>query len=98
MTGILDDAGINYLSVDGRTKTVASFAEKARRTRDGAVLYTDPLRQITDTIGVRVITYVHSDVSAVAELLRDQVVVHDDRDMGRRPRRRGSSATPAGTC
>ena len=31
VTGVLDEAGINYLSVTGRTKTVASFAEKARR-------------------------------------------------------------------
>jgi predicted RNase H-like nuclease/ppGpp synthetase/RelA/SpoT-type nucleotidyltranferase len=89
VTSILDDAGINYLSVTGRTKTVASFAEKARRTRDGAALYTDPLREITDTIGIRVITYVHSDVSAVADLLRDQVVVKDDRDMGRETAQEG---------
>ncbi len=89
VAGILDDAGINYLSVTGRTKTVASFAEKARRTRDGVALYTDPLREITDTIGVRVITYVHSDVSAVADLLHDQVVVHDDRDMGRETAQEG---------
>jgi predicted RNase H-like nuclease/ppGpp synthetase/RelA/SpoT-type nucleotidyltranferase len=89
VTGILDDAGINYLSVAGRTKTVASFAEKARRTRDGVPLYTDPLREITDTIGIRVITYVHSDVSAVADLLHDQVVVHDDRDMGRETAQEG---------
>jgi predicted RNase H-like nuclease/ppGpp synthetase/RelA/SpoT-type nucleotidyltranferase len=89
VTAILDDAGINYLSVTGRTKTVASFAEKARRTKDGVALYTDPLREITDTIGIRVITYVHSDVSAVADLLRDQVVVHDDRDMGRETAQEG---------
>ena len=89
VTSILDDAGINYLSVVGRTKTVASFAEKARRTQDGNLLYPDPLREITDTIGIRVITYVHSDVSAVAELLRDQVVVHDDRDMGRETAQEG---------
>ena len=89
VTGILDDAGINYLSVTGRTKTVASFAEKARRTRDGERLYEDPLREITDTIGVRVITYVHSDVAAVAGLLHDQVVVHDDRDMGRETAQEG---------
>lgn len=89
VTGILDDGGINYLSVTGRTKTVASFAEKARRIRDGVPLYTDPLREITDTIGVRVITYVHSDVSAVADLLHDQVVVHDDRDMGRETAQEG---------
>ena len=45
------------------------------------------------------ITYVHSDVSAVADLLHDQVVVLDDRDMGQRDRAaRAGSATPAGTC
>jgi predicted RNase H-like nuclease/ppGpp synthetase/RelA/SpoT-type nucleotidyltranferase len=89
VVGILDDAGINYLSVTGRTKTVASYAEKVRRTKDGVPLYTDPMREITDTIGIRVITYVHSDVSAVADLLHDQVVVLDDRDMGRETAQEG---------
>jgi predicted RNase H-like nuclease/ppGpp synthetase/RelA/SpoT-type nucleotidyltranferase len=83
VTSVLDDAGINYLSVTGRAKSVASFAAKAARTVDGELSFTDPLNQITDQIGVRVITYVHSDVQAVADLLGDQVVVHDDRDMGR---------------
>ena len=35
LTSILDDAGINYLSVTGRAKSVASFAAKAARTVDG---------------------------------------------------------------
>jgi predicted RNase H-like nuclease/ppGpp synthetase/RelA/SpoT-type nucleotidyltranferase len=83
VTTILDDAGINYLSVTGRAKSVASFAAKAARTRDGRPVFADPLREITDTVGLRIITYVHSDVAAVADLLGDQVVVHDDRDMGR---------------
>lgn len=83
VTSILDDAGINYLSVTGRAKSVASFAAKAARAVEGQPVFSDPLREITDQIGVRVITYVHSDVQAVADLLHDQVVVHDDRDMGR---------------
>ncbi|MCD4523801.1 DUF429 domain-containing protein [Nocardioides sp. cx-173] len=82
VTSILDEAGINYLSVTGRTKSVQSFAVKAARMVDGRPVFTDPLREITDQIGVRVITYVHSDVSAVAELLGDQVVVKEDRDLG----------------
>jgi predicted RNase H-like nuclease/ppGpp synthetase/RelA/SpoT-type nucleotidyltranferase len=82
-TSILDDAGINYLSVTGRAKSVASFAAKAARTVDGRAVFTDPLGEITDQIGLRVITYVHSDVQAVADLFEDQVVVHDDRDLGR---------------
>ena len=82
VTTLLDDAGINYLSVAGRTKSVASFAAKADRTVDGRAVYTDPLAQITDQIGVRVITYLHRDVAAVADLLADQLRVLDDRDMG----------------
>jgi predicted RNase H-like nuclease/ppGpp synthetase/RelA/SpoT-type nucleotidyltranferase len=86
VTTLLDDAGINYLSVTGRAKSLASFAAKAGRTRDGAPLYPDPIRDVTDQIGVRVITYLHSDVTAVADLLGDQsgdqLQLLDDRDMG----------------
>jgi predicted RNase H-like nuclease/ppGpp synthetase/RelA/SpoT-type nucleotidyltranferase len=79
---LLDDAGINYLSVTGRAKSVASFAAKAERTAGGRRIYARPLEEITDQIGLRVITYLHSDVAAVAELLGDQMVVLDDRDWG----------------
>ncbi|WP_457206653.1 GTP pyrophosphokinase [Nocardioides sp. P5_C9_2] len=86
---LLDDAGINYLSVDGRTKSVASFAAKAARTVDGRLLYPDPQRQITDQVGVRVITYVHADVAAVAGLLDDELQMLDDRDLGQETAREG---------
>ncbi|HSU74664.1 MAG TPA: helix-turn-helix domain-containing protein [Terrabacter sp.] len=89
VTGLLDDAGINYLSVTGRTKTVASFAAKAERRRDGQLLYPEPLADITDQIGVRVITYVHDDVAAVAELLGEELAVLDDRDLGLETARAG---------
>ena len=86
---LLDDAGINYLSVTGRAKSVASFAAKADRSVDGRPVYVDPLSEITDQVGVRVITYIHSDVSAVAELMHDQLTVIDDRDMGQETAREG---------
>lgn len=89
ITTLLDDAGINYLSVTGRTKSVASFAAKAARTVDDHLLYPDPLIQVTDQIGVRVITYVHSDVAAVAELLDDELTILEDRDMGEETARAG---------
>jgi predicted RNase H-like nuclease/ppGpp synthetase/RelA/SpoT-type nucleotidyltranferase len=82
VTTLLDDAGINYLSVTARTKSVASFAAKADRSVDGQRLYTDPLAEITDQIGLRVITYIRDDVAAVANLLADQMQLLDDRDMG----------------
>jgi len=89
VTSILDDAGINYLTVTGRAKSVASFATKAARTAAGRRLYPKPLDDITDQIGIRVITYVHSDVQAVVDLLSDQVTVHDDRDMGQKTAEEG---------
>ncbi|WP_344253002.1 helix-turn-helix domain-containing protein [Terrabacter carboxydivorans] len=89
VTGLLDDAGINYLSVSGRTKSVASFAAKAERRDANGLLYPDPLVDITDQIGVRVITYVHDDVAAVAELLAEELAVLDDRDMGLETARAG---------
>ena len=89
ITTLLDDAGINYLSVTGRTKSVASFAAKANRATDGQPMYPDPLNEITDQIGIRVITYVHSDVAAVAELLDDELTILDDRDMGQETARAG---------
>ena len=72
VTQVLDEAGINYLSVTGRTKSIASFTEKAGRERDGVRLYADPLGQITDQLGVRVITYVADDVDAVAGCCRSR--------------------------
>ena len=82
VTTLLDDAGINYLSVTGRAKSVASFAAKADRAVAGKRVYANALDEITDQIGVRVIAYLHSDVAAVADLLSDQLTVIDDRDMG----------------
>lgn len=89
VTELLDEAGINYLTVAGRTKSVASFAGKAARTAAGVPLYTDPLREITDQIGVRVVTYVLEDVQAVVELLADQLSLLADRDMGLETAREG---------
>jgi putative GTP pyrophosphokinase len=86
---VLDDAGINYSSITSRTKSVASFAEKAVRSLDGVPLFADPLTQITDVVGVRVITYLQSDVVAVAQLFADQLTIIDDRDLGEETARDG---------
>ncbi len=53
------------------------------------MVFPDPLQDIGDQIGVRVITYVQSDVATVADILHDQLVVHDDRDRGRETARLG---------
>ena len=82
LTQLLDDAGINYQSVTGRAKSVESYAGKVTRRVGGRLAYPHPATDITDQIGVRVVAYVLADVDAVARLLHDQFVVHQDRDMG----------------
>lgn len=89
VTALLDDAGINYLSITARTKSVESFAAKAERSVDGHRLFTDPLVEITDQIGLRVITYLREDVDAVATLISDEMRLIDDRDMGLETAREG---------
>jgi predicted RNase H-like nuclease/ppGpp synthetase/RelA/SpoT-type nucleotidyltranferase len=89
VTSLLDDAGINYLSITARTKSVESFAAKAERAADGRRLFSDPLVEITDQIGLRVITYLREDVDAVATLLADEMRLLDDRDMGLQTAREG---------
>ncbi|HRW18442.1 MAG TPA: GTP pyrophosphokinase [Dermatophilaceae bacterium] len=85
---IIDEAGINYLTVEGRAKSVPSFTGKAlqlKEIRPDA----NPLVDITDQVGVRVITFVQGDVQAVAELLAEQFAVLDDRDLGQETAREG---------
>lgn len=89
VTALLDDAGINYLSITARTKSIESFAAKAERAVDGRRLFSDPLVEITDQVGLRVITYLREDVDAVATLLADEMRLLDDRDMGLETAREG---------
>src|SRR6185312_15608786 len=77
VTALIDDAGIDYLSATARTKTVESFAAKAERVVDGRHLFADPLTEVTDQIGLRVITYLRDDVDAVATLLTDAMRLLD---------------------
>ena len=81
---IVDDAGINYLSVTGRAKSPASFSAKVvRRAEQLGPTDFDPLVEITDQVGVRIVTYTLSDIEPVAQLLGDHYTVLEDRDMGR---------------
>ncbi len=89
VTEILDDAGINYLSITGRAKSVASFAGKSVLRAGDGPRYTDPLSEMADQVGVRVVTYLQSDVVAVVDLLASQFQVLADRDKGQETASRG---------
>ncbi len=63
---IIDDAGIDVVQIEARTKEVDSFAEKLTR-KEGR--YSNPLVDMTDLAALRVITYYQEDVERVCALI-----------------------------
>lgn len=62
--------------VQARAKTVASFAEKVLRKAK----YDDPLRQLTDLAGARVVTYTLAQASAIADHVARESGIEIDRE------------------
>lgn len=74
----LGSAGIQTASIDARAKSVESFSDKAASPSESdpeSPRYTDPLRQITDLAGVRVITFFPRTVTQVDEAIQREFVV-----------------------
>ncbi len=61
-----------YPIVMGRAKSIESFAEKICRPGKS---YDDPLDEMTDLCGVRVITHTLDEVNVLAELVRREFIV-----------------------
>jgi ppGpp synthetase/RelA/SpoT-type nucleotidyltranferase len=56
--------------VTSRAKSVDRFMAKAKSvTSDGTPKYTEPLRQIQDQVGARVITFYTSDIERVSQVI-----------------------------
>lgn len=75
LSEMLRQGGIDPASVESRTKSVESFVEKARR--DGKK-YDDPVHDITDLVGLRIIAYDKEDVEAIGELIEREFSVDYD--------------------
>lgn len=57
--------------ITARAKSVASFVKKATETVDGEPRYDDPLEDIQDQVGARIITFYKADIDAIeAEVKR----------------------------
>jgi putative GTP pyrophosphokinase len=55
--------------IAARAKDVDRFLEKAQAEENGKRKYTEPLRQIQDQVGTRVVTFYLSDVAPVTEII-----------------------------
>lgn len=70
LKSLIAAASIPFLSVSYRVKSAESFVKKAKKKK-----YADPIKECTDVLGVRVITYIESDVNKVSEILRSSFLV-----------------------
>lgn len=70
LTGtLLGPAGIEVADIEYRTKTVQSFVDKIYRKGQK---YTDPLNDITDLAGLRIITYYVEDLQPVGDWIASE--------------------------
>jgi putative GTP pyrophosphokinase len=61
---LLEENGIDYLSVTGRTKDRKGIHEKIQRKG-----YRDPATELTDISGIRIILFIESDIKRVSEIV-----------------------------
>jgi putative GTP pyrophosphokinase len=69
---LLAEENLEVIQIEARTKAVESFTEKISRKR---AKYANPLREITDLVGLRIITYYLEDVARVGEILKKEFQV-----------------------
>lgn len=72
----LEQKDIQYHSVTSRPKSLESFNKKAQSEK-----YTDPVNEIKDMAGIRVITYLESDVAKVAEIIENLFDIDRDNSL-----------------
>lgn len=85
----MQSEGIDFHVITSRAKTVESYVKKAQKIDDGKVRYSDPLNEVTDLSGVRVICYNSRDVGRVNDFIRGAFSNQEDRDVGDERYRQG---------
>jgi len=74
LKGLLEAENIKYDKIEARAKTIDSFEEKISRP---GKTYSDPLSEITDLSGLRVILYYSEDVEKVIKLLKREFKINE---------------------
>lgn len=74
---------IPFHTIESRAKSVESFERKAQRLdADGVTKYGNPLGEITDLAGIRIITYTLRDVESVCGFIQRNFEILEKRDVG----------------
>jgi len=88
----LDAEAITIASIQARAKDLDSFADKAATVSDAdpnRPKYSDPLKEITDLAGARIIGFFPSTVNAVDRVIKAQFTVLERADKGDSLRQQG---------
>ncbi|MEQ8392469.1 MAG: hypothetical protein RIB30_15895 [Thalassospira sp.] len=75
---ILSENEVEYLSVAGRTKSNTSISEKIKRKS-----YSNPLVQMTDITGIRIIVYLESHIPKVCQIIRETFDIDEKNSIDR---------------
>lgn len=75
LTRLMAEASITPHDVTARAKSIGSFQQKITEKN-----YHDPVRQVTDCVAVRIITYSITDRVRAVELIRDRFEVKENED------------------
>ena len=79
---LLDQGGVERIdSVFARAKRLDSFLKKAEKEVDGNPKYIDPLVQIQDQIGVRIVTFYIADVERLRKIVLDYLSPIEEREI-----------------
>jgi putative GTP pyrophosphokinase len=72
---------IDLVKIESRVKTIDSFKGKIERDDKN---YTDPLNQITDLSGIRIITYYNTDVDRITDIIKDEFKIDESNSVDKR--------------
>jgi len=68
--------------ITARAKSPTRFIDKAGKTRDdGQPKYADPLNQIQDQIGVRIVTFYKSEIELLSNKIKDYISPIEEQDV-----------------
>jgi ppGpp synthetase/RelA/SpoT-type nucleotidyltranferase len=82
LTDLLTAQSLGFHIIESRTKDVQSFREKATRS---SKTYRDPITEITDLTGVRIITYYQDEADAIGHLIKAEFDVDADNSLIHQP-------------
>jgi len=81
LSDLLLNSSIKYHIIEGRPKTIESYSEKLSR---GGKNYQNPLHEITDLCGLRIIVYYEDDVDKICALIDKEFNVDESKSIDKR--------------